>query len=297
MSDKTILAVMKKDGESFVKLGYGQWLVNGSAPQVCRGDSSWAYVVGDITSIEHVVPRSQRLAGWKLKEAFAAVPSTLEPTRPAEAFSQYGDEDDAEPQRKFYEPVYEEQPPVVSPVEFEVIDHDCEPIERPAYVTVKFPHNVKDHPATWHKWPCEISYKQVFCIVADAIVAKCKELPDYSITDHRNIQVLRVERKIAIPPAARREVSQLYWTGRNKQKTRRVTHTSRLVKVLEIIGEYRDRHDETRTITLSGNNWAELSQKLQDYVQSFLEMLDPDHLEVCDKCKGSGVVAAMVEAP
>lgn len=288
---------MKKDGISFVKLrdGWnagkvkGNWLVNGVEPTVCRGDADWCQVAGDITSIQRINHKSDLLDHWKLKEQYASFP--LEKTRHADAFERYDDDD---PNAAFYEAVYVHQEPVITTEEFEVIDYDCEPIARPAYVTVKFPHTLSEYPDTWHKWPCEINYKAVFEIVAEAVVTRCKELPDYVVTDHRNIQALKVERRISIPQSAQVAERENYWPSfrSRNMKSRMVKKTTRLIKVLDLIGEYKGGHGEIRTVALSGDNWAELSENLSNYVQSFVDLLDPEHLEVCEHCKGSGVVKA-----
>jgi len=288
------LIVMKKDGSSYVELGYHAehyYLVNGKPPVLCPGNSDWAMVEGDLISLERIVPAKRELVGFCLKEEFVGV-VTIAEQLPADAFTFDFDESEWTGERaELYQPVYLDVPQGTTPVEFHVIDYDCEPVKMPPYVEVDFPANLKFHRAVQHKYPCRVPMKQVFDLVAEAVVAEVNKHPEiYRLHDCRNIQVLKVTAILKTAP--RKERIDVSRVGARRPKWKTVTETTITKEVLSIVGEYRDKANAIQIREVAGENYKDLKAKLEAYIQSFVELIDPRQWCVCDKCNGEGVVLA-----
>lgn len=292
---ESLVLVLTKDGRSYIRIPNTcglktTYLVNGSEADVAPGHSEWRIVVGDVTSITSVTERGKKHVGWRLRDSCKGTALSL--NKPPEEFSRW-DEYPAGDQRHFYEEVLEDQGPEHKDVAFAVEARDEEPVRLPEYVKVDFPANLGHKPYLQHQYPCRIPYEKVFGLLADSLIAKIGESPNYRVTDHRNIQCLRIDRRIEIPPAARVAEWQSYYpTLRSrKEKWRKVTHTERWVSVINVIGTYSNPgKDDVRTEEMRGSDYKDLKVNLQAYIDRFLDFLDPDILQVCTRCKGSGVV-------
>ena len=288
--------VMLKDGKSYVKLdGYrsGKFLINGVEPVKCKGNPSWAEVNGDITEIKKLVKKPAVLKEFNLRSKFVGK-TTLLLTKDADSF--YRDDYDwLGEDVEFYEPVYNEPEIIETIEEFEVIDRNCMPVSMPNYIKVEFRNNIAKYPETQHLYPCSINYKEVYDRVHDRLVAIVRSNPDRLICDdYKNIQTLTIQEIITVPYHAEKTVHYYPTMRSKKMKKKIVQETKRNAEILKIVGEYKS-NTAIQVASVSGDNYADLQIKLEEYIQSFEQILSFDSHEVCDKCKGTGITKRGVE--
>ncbi|GAG17730.1 unnamed protein product, partial [marine sediment metagenome] len=165
----------------------------------CPGNSKWAMVEGDVYSVQRARIVRGEVTGFQLAHKYKGVASNLPETQPLNAFV-YNDQDRFEGDLiEFYEEVRAESTEELEPIEWQVIDMDCEPVELPKYVLVKFPDSLRQYPQTWHKYPCVIGVPDVFNLVYDR-VAEVVDSSDrkYGRNDYRNIQILGVWENVPV---------------------------------------------------------------------------------------------------
>lgn len=288
----TKLTVLKKGGVSYLEIAHyyaSGYRINGVEPTPCPGNKGWVMVEGDVRSVDRVIPPANELIGFKLKVEYEGL-SELPKTLPKEVFEWDSEECEWVGERSpLYEPTYQQTPSGLQPVEFEVVDYDCEPVAMPEYVTVDFPNNLRFYRAVQHKYPCHVKYDEVFKLVAEAVVDATKKHPGlYEVTDYRNIQLLAVSVLIEKPPVQVRKKD--LWSKRPKWTTVTETHAKR--KVLDIVGNYKSENNSERIVAISGENYADLLKKLGAYIQGFVDRIDPRKWCLCSKCSGEGVVLA-----
>jgi len=286
------IKVLKKDGVSYAEIGRGilDYLVNGQHPVICRGNSNWCQVDGDITSIERELPAEQELVGFRLKDEYASV-TNLPQEQPISAFAWSDDDYEWVGEHvELYQPVYRDIPRGTEAIPFEVIDIDCEPVALPDYVKVDFPANVREYRQIHHKYPCRIAMTDVFRLVRKAIlehIAKHKGV--FRISDYERLQTMSVDVVVTIPEEIRkpRKVQDIL-SRRPKWKT--VVDTDKSVRVLDIVGDYQNKHDSIQITKVHGENYADLQTNLAAYIATFIDKLDPRRWQVCPHCRGEGVV-------
>lgn len=293
MPDK--LRVMVKDGTSYVETGGRNLLINGQEAAVCKGNSLWRQVEGPIESIVAVHTPSPKVLKFVLKEEHKALLSSLPAECSPGTFERDWDEDCgwSGEYAAFYEPVYDDPQPVHTPLEFEVIDLNCEPVLIPTYVKVEFPACVSEHRCTWHKYPCSIDSSQVFRLLYDEVEKVVAAHPDrFFKDDFRSIETCRVQQRVLIPAPVRKTRQEDYYpTFRSrKTKTRTVVDTIKNVEVMHFVGSYKNDKGAVQVISVHGKDYAELQVNLASYIRSFTDKLDPTMRAVCHHCFGTGVV-------
>lgn len=286
----TTAIVMKKGNTSYVEMESAKILVNGVSPQACPGNCRWSMYDGEIETLEAIKPARTKLAGFRIKEELRGVVSNVAEELPADALSRdYDSGGWSGEHAELYEPFYEEIPQSSVPIEFEVIDFDCEPVEMPEYVVVDFPANLRFRHQVQHKYPCHIDMKNVYNLVAEAIVREVglhKEL--YKLTDHRNIQCLSLDVVIAKKPHTERRRD--LWSRRPRWTKVTVSSVNR--NVFRLVGTYHDKSNAEQVVSVCGNDYADLQKNLDAYIRKFLDRIDPRSWCVCEKCNGEGVVLA-----
>jgi len=293
------ILVMEKSGMSYVKLTeyrkvYGQYVINGEEAKAAPGDERYAIVNGKVERIEVKRKPQPKLIGYKLYERYHEI-TQLPHDMPADAFYRDEDGDLCGENAEFYRPVYDEPQPYLEPVEFEVIDRDCEPVKIPSYVVIEFPNNIAQFPETQHKYPCFIRSEDVFNLLYDRVKAHAATSDGKYVTDdYRNIQALRVEERIEIPYHETKTTSHYPTARSRKPKTYTVQVRWKNVKVFEIYGpkySVNSTNNLPRTGPIRGTNYAELQANLETYIQSFLSQMTEGKRKVCECCRGEGVIA------
>lgn len=293
MSDKII--VMQKDGWSYLKSGYNQMtgalIVNGveSAASICPGNRSWMMYEGEVVSLQRRLPDVRTLCGYAIKDEFASVevfPRKLTP----EAFQ--WDEDatlfpvatNAPYRIEFYNAEYASTPGAIAEVPFIIIDRDCDPIAQPGDVKTDFPHDLREHPETWHKHPCSISAKSMFIRSVAAIKAAMAANPgQYTADDYANIGTFTLKRIMNHAPR-----EHTYSVGKKTKRTTETQSTFDVVKISEPSSNYRE--GAIIPPSLHGENWADLQPKIDAYLDTIRAFVEPGAVRICDCCNGDGFV-------
>lgn len=292
MNEKII--VMQKGGVSYVKLssyGMSAYLINGIEPVVAPGNSNFAMVDGEITRIERKKTATRSIIGYALYDRYKEI-TQLPHGMPAGAFTRDEDGDLCGENAEFYRAVFDNPQPTLDPVDFEIVDRDCAPVAIPHYVTIDFPNNIARYPETQHKYPCRIGAETVFNMLWDRV----KERVDasaghYTMDSYKSIQTLTVNERIEIPFHQTRQV-EYYPTQRSRNtKTRTEVVKTRTVKVFEVCGpKYSNSGGKACVQSIRGENYAELQANLEAYIQTFLAELTEGRRQLCEKCRGEGVL-------
>lgn len=297
MADKII--VMEKDGFSYIKLheyashAFGcTHVINGLDAVPAPGDKRYAVVEGTVTSVQTKRLARRSVIGYGLYDRYKEI-TQLPHDVGADSFTRDDDGDLCGQNAEFYYAKYDDPQPYLEPVEFDIIDRNCAPVQIPSYVTIEFPHNIARYPETQHKYPCRIGAESVFNLLYDRVKERVeKSEGKYTIDDYRSIQMLRVDERISIPY---NETSQrsYYPTQRSrKMKTETVHVRWKTARVFELKGpKYGTGADKTPLVQMvRGNDYEELQTNLESYIQSFIVQLDEGKREVCVNCRGEGVV-------
>lgn len=289
------IIVLEKDGISYIhfrsKHFENQYLVNGKPPVKCPGNAEYAMIEGKVEKIEKIIYPVRNVIKFRLKEQYEAI-TNLPKELPKETFKrdEYGDwyGENIE----FYEPVYDDPPPKYEPIDFLVIDRNCEPVKMPHYVKVDFPYNLRHYPEVHHKYPCYIDRKDVYNLVKDRIIKVVDNSSGkYTRTNYSNIQTMTIYEVIEIPFRCERKEVIPARTKRGKDKYKTVIEKTKKVKLFEIVGDYRTNDEDViRIESIRGNNYEELMKNLEEYIQSFLSIFDKTKRIVCPHCKGEGIL-------
>jgi hypothetical protein len=289
--------VMQKAGKSYVKLGsYGSfsdsYVINGKDAVPALGDKSYAIVDGDVMSLERKRQTNRKVISYALAERYKEI-TQLPHEMPADAFYRDEDGDLCGVNVEFYRAVYDDPQPYLEPVEYEIIDRDCEPVAIPSYVTIEFPNNIARYPETQHKYPCRIGGETVFNLLWESVKVHVDASDGkYSMDDYKNIQTLTVSERIALPEPETR-TSSYYPTSRSrKPRTRSEVVRWKSVKVFEICGpKYSNSGGRPSTSVIRGGSYADLQAKLEAYIQTFIEQMTEGKRHVCGHCRGEGIVS------
>jgi len=297
-----MLKVMTKDGKSYVQLDRNSWdttgkyRINGADAVRCKGDGTWAIVVGDVQSIERKEKKPSTKLGFKRIDG---APAHLPETLPADEFSYEGGGDYVSRSGydyRFFETVYQEGEEYWTPLEFEVIDRDTEPVNMPAWAVVQWPANIEHHRETQHKYPCSIGREALFGLVVAAVEKKIAESRGVlEWNDYRNIGTFTVKRWIDIPAKIRKPERVEYWPSARsrKAKTKMVTREREQRNLFTYNGFYRDRgKDDIHAPSINAANYAELAEAVNEHVDAIAALCDLDRYCICEKCNGLGMTIA-----
>lgn len=293
--ENTKLTVLEKDGSSYVEIGYYKsYLINDKPLQLCPGNEKWAFIDSTITSIKRPHTLPTKIIGYKLKSKYSNLVDMPEEL-PAESFdvdcdgSLYGE------YNEFYEAMRTTPEIKYTDIEFQVIDLNCEPINLPEYVQIKFPDNLRNYPQTWHKYPCYISASKVFDILYDKVVNIVDSSDKkYGRDNYKNIQTLEVWENVPVNFPLHKRIIEYATTKKGKNKVKNIQETIRKIRVFRLYGTYKldreiDSDTEILIQSISGENYQHLQKNLEDYIQSFIILLDSKKREVCPHCKGTGI--------
>lgn len=295
MSDKII--VMMKDGVSYVKLGSygsfgGSYVINGVDAEPAPGDKSYAIYEGEVTSIERKRTMPRKVVGYALYSRYKEI-TQLPHELPADAFTRDDDGDLEGENAEFYHAVYGEQQTYLEPVNFEVIDRDCEPVPIPSYVVIEFPNNISRFRETQHKYPCRIGAEAVFNLLWDRVEEVVKASDGRLTMDaYKNIQTLTVSERVAIPYHQTTTRSYYPTLRSRKPKIETVVVRWKTLKIFDVCGpKYSNSSGKSNPVSMiRGENYADLAEKLEAYIQSFLTKMEGGKREVCRHCRGEGIV-------
>ena len=280
--------VLQKDGTSYIEIRRGsnqRVLINSDPVVLCPGNDKWAIVEGDVHSIQGVKTVRGEALCFRLAERYRGIVPNLPETQPLDAF-EFTDCGGIKGElAEFYEVVRREDTEEFEPREWQVIDMDCEPAQLPDYVKVEFPNDLS-------KYPCYILYKTVFDFIWDRVSGIVDNSNGkYRRDNFKGIQALRVWQEIP----ANFDVKRLV-IGEGKKATR-VKRRVCEATILSIVGDYkRDYMDTVQIENVRGENYEDLQKNLEEYIQSFLVLLDKDEREICPHCEGAGIVTTEVKA-
>lgn len=295
MAEKIL--VMMKNGVSYVKLGSygsfnGSFVINGVDATPAPGDKNYAMFEGEVTSLERKRTSPRKVVGYALYSRYKEI-TQLPHELTADAFTRDEDGDLCGENAEFYHAVYDEPQPYLEPVEFEIIDRDCEPVAIPSYVTIEFPNNISRYRETQHKYPCRIGAETVFNLLWDRIEEVVNTSDGRLTMDaYKNIQTLTVSERVAIP--YHQTTTRTYYpTLRSrKPKTETVAVRWKTLKIFDVCGpKYSNSSGKSNPVSMiRGENYADLTEKLEAYTQTFLTKLEGGKREVCRHCRGEGIV-------
>lgn len=294
MSDKII--VMMKDGVSYAKCSSygsfsGAYVINGVDAVLAPGDKSYAIVEGTVETFERKMMPARNIIGYELYDRYKEI-TQLPHELPADSFTRDDEGDLCGKNAEFYMAKYNVPEPYLQPVDFEIIDRDCEPVKIPSYVVIEFPNNIAKYPETQHKYPCRIGAETVFNLLWDRVKAVVDASDGrLSMDSYKSIQTLTINERIAIPYNETTTRS-YYPTARSrKPKIETVAVRWKTIKLFETCGpKYSNSAGKNSVSTVRGENYADLTDKLEAYIQTFITQLDGDKREVCRHCRGEGVV-------
>jgi hypothetical protein len=295
---------MTKDGKSYVQIDRSAWTTAGASHRIngadavrCKGDGTWAIVVGDVQLIERKDKKPSVVTRFRRNDE---APGNLPETLPADAF-EYDYEDGGYKSqlgydRRCYEAVYQEGEEYWTPLEFEIIDRDTEPMTMPAWAVVDWPANIEHYRETQHKYPCHITRESLFALVAAAVEKKIAESRGVlEWNDYRNIGTFTVKRWVDIPAKVRRPERVEYWPSSRsrKAKTKMVTREHEQRTLFTYNGFYRDSgKDNIRAPSIAAKNYEELAEAVNEHVDAIASLCDLNRYCICEKCNGLGLTIA-----
>lgn len=295
----TMIIVLQYKNKSFIKIEsyyQSQYRINDKPCNQCRGHRSYCWVDGPVTTIKSIIPATNILTHYSLKKEWESLPEDKFPRILDKGYDfTYNQEDDeAEVDLSpFYECQYELGKESFTEQEFEVLHVDGEPQELPSYVSVKFPASLTEFPELQHLYPCRINYSQVYNIVHDAIELHVKQNNEFfRIDNFKNIQTLKVERKIYIPETLQKPQTVEYYPSFHSKKTKKktVTYTEKWIPVLKLVGTYKNNNDHEQVPSIEGKNYKECKQNLDNLVEHYISRLNPNKTCVCENCSGTGMI-------
>lgn len=292
-----MIYVMTKNGKSYAKLSQcayePKWRVNGAEPTWGKGDRNWCVVDDEITSIERYKAGGKKPLHWKRSvDAVPSLPETL-PLDRVECDDDWNNVSLDGYDLSNYYLVEEELPGTWEPVEFEVLDRDCEPVQLPTWAIVEWPANVEHYPEQQHKYPCSITAKSLFEIVVGEVAQVIASSKELTWDDYRNIGCFTVKKRLHIPePLRRQERREYYKTLRSKKASvEYIVPEWKWVDVVRVNGFYKDSsRDDIRVPSLRAANYTELKKAVDEYVTKIVDLCDESKWHVCEVCDGRGLV-------
>ena len=251
-------------------------------------------MTGEIQSIERRDRKPSVIVGYQRNEGS---PSHLPETLPADAF-EYDYEDGGYKShlgydRKFYEATYQEGEDFWTPMEFEVIDRNTEPVNMPGWAIVDWPASIEHHRETQHKYPCHISRESLFALVEAAVEKKIAESHGaLEWKDYRNIGTFTVSRWVDIPAKSRKPERVEYYPSfrSRKPKTKTIVRERESRTLFTYNGFYRDAgKDDIRAPSIQAASYAELAEAVSEHVEAVAALCDTTRYCICDKCNGLGM--------
>jgi hypothetical protein len=291
-----MITVLQYKNKSYIKINnYTNYIVNDKKAQQCKGNKDWHEIDGKVEKIEQEYQSHRLILGYKLANQYLNLEGPEFPKEVAKDYfyDEYKDyEDEDNPKRAFYEPVYSEPEIRREPHQFEIIEINGVPRDLPYWCKVNFPNSLNEFKELQYLFPCSINYEMLFPLLWDKIKEKIANNKSYWMDDYKNIQTLTVSKKINIPKSCQIEEQEKYWPSfsSKKQKTRPVTRTEKWVKLFTVIGKYTRRDGDIQVPTLEGKNLADLEKKINEYISSFTSLLDDGVYNVCECCKGLGII-------
>lgn len=293
-----MLKVMIKNGKSYVQLNsYGNtnYRINGSE-NITWGKcgSGWAIVEGVINSIEKKYIISGEITTYKRSiDAPRNLPEYLD-------VSDIVEDDDGYKtcslgyDLDYYIPQYPEEIASWIPVEFEIIDRDCEPVNLPLWCSIDWPANIEHYKEVQHKYPCHTLEKPLFNELALEIKELCNNNKNLIFTDYLNIGILHVDMLVDIPKSLQKQSKEEYYpTFRSKKtKTRYVTYTTKKIRILTLNGFYANERTGDCVVLIPifrGSNFEELKKQVDKFKQEILSMIDTNKYQICETCGGKGI--------
>lgn len=302
-----MIHVLQKNKCSYLNIGsydHENYIVNGCKKlQICPGNSQWGMVSCIVKTLQRIIPPGNILEKYVLKEEYVnSDKCNLPKELPSNTFEvDYDDDGDRTVISKEYGAFYDcYNPKYISGelsyanVEFVIIDKDCEPVELPPYVKVKFPDSLIHHPETWHKYPCYISAVDLFNLIYPELKNVCEVNSErLNMSDYKNIGILEISIKIQLPKSLQKKVSYSYYpTIRSKKpKTAYKTPTSISYNFLRIVRDHKEYKDGSLLVgEISADNYEELKQKINKYIKDLVSLIDIPLMTICEYCKGLGLI-------
>jgi hypothetical protein len=229
------------------------------------------------------------LIGFCLKDGFQITDRT--PTvLPSDAFDEDDDYDDSDYFHKnadirgLYDCEYEKLPDVWETVDLTIqfIDHDCEPLIKTKYkFATDFPHYIDHHGVVRHKYPCTIKAVDVFKYITNAVK---DDLPEHCYISSDFDFHFAVDVRIPVLHEETHRVDKSSW---NSRKPKWVDTPLREVQkcIINICTPNHGYGDVV--VTVSADNYYDLEKKMDDIIQSYLDLLQTKPV-MCPYCKGHG---------
>lgn len=285
------ILVLQKNGKSFVNISSYQqsnYLVNGKSLTSCPGNTNWGMIDGEVKSITKEITGGQKLEKFILREPFRENPGKLQLELPPESFEY--DKEDYEyigENSEFYEPVYLPGETIIINENFLIVDKDCEPVILPDYVKIDFPYSFEKYPETWYKYPCSISAENIFNFLINELEPILINNQDkFAYNLYKNIYILDVSIKVDLPKF-------LYKTEYRQKiyckKKEAVVIKWRLEPFLYITAK-RDKTEGILIPQICGDNYDDLLNKKNKYIDSIVKKFDITSFSVCEHCKGLGII-------
>ncbi len=295
---KESIRIIQKNGISYFKPNsyyniVNFWANDNILAEKCPGDPSWYKVSVNISKLESEHNGGIDYVAYKIRDTYKVLsqnsPVQFPEVLSVEKFNLLEDESE---KKSFYEPVIKQNPNYRNNIEFVIIDRDCEPVKMLPGVNVQFPYDLEKYPETFHKYPCSITGDSLFEILYSRVSDMVKSDKKYSIEDYRSIGVLRAYETLKIN-FQKKEVRRFYPSLRAKKMVSKeylVENTK--ITLLEIYApKYKSNNSSSETVpALSAPSYAELLEKINNYIDSKMRVFDSSAKEVCACCKGVGVV-------
>lgn len=283
-----MIVVVQTPTQSFIS-GTSDLLVNGKKPEPTPGLSSWYFIDGKVEKIEKQKVKSGSKCGYELGEEYKQF--ATKNIRKEISIEEH--QNLPEGVQDWYISKYTPSENYLEPVEFQIYETEESPIAPPIHCNVEFPSCFSVIPNLWYTCPCTANKVHIFPLVKKAIaehVEKHKNL--YSLTEYSNIQTITVNRKVLIPESMQKVEIREYtpWGGRRKVKEK-VKHTTKSVKVFTINGDYKSSYEDYIQVpNISAKNYRDLKEKIDEYIEGLIKLLDTEVVCVCEACKGSGII-------
>lgn len=285
------------NGRSYVNVGYAlgrsSLLINGTPVVVSPGDRNWAIVEGDVVSVVALVSGGRTLSHFELVPETAKVARAAGLVESVPPATFWRDEDGdglwVGENVQFYHPIFTPDPPVESPLEFEVFQAVAEPREIPSWCQVDFPYRLEYAPYLWHAYSCRISPENLWPFARKAVLDVVAKYPDrYIVRDYDSIQTMTVNIKLAVPFSS--TINYTVTKGRREKWCTKLEQY-RESKLLELVGKYNQASpDAVRLPELRAENFTDLQATIDDYCSQLAASVDIGAWNVCPHCKGSGVL-------
>ncbi|MEK6878863.1 MAG: hypothetical protein AABY22_04610 [Nanoarchaeota archaeon] len=285
--------VLMKDGFSYFKIDLicstnAVCFVNGEQTESCVSDKSWKKFKGKINSIKIEYDLPQKVLEYRIKDEY----KPLSKENSKFPFTKLIDSYDYDLDNNFYNAVYSPKERKQEEVPFIVIDKNCEPIQMVPGVKIQFPHNLNNHPETWHKYPCSISSHFVFLDLFNKAKEFCSKYSKYKIEDMINIGIFRVKEYIEVN-FKKLDIRSYYRSLKAKKMTDEIYEVERIeIELLNIYSEiYTSPPKNVKIVpSFKADNYEQLKKKIDEYIGNELFILDSTTREICPHCEGLGIL-------